>query len=313
MTISPLAATWIVDGVNIAKSAWRLWCNQVETDISAAAAAAASAGAAAAAASGARPNLLINGDFQINQRGFAGGGVTPSAYAHDRWKANTNGAIYSVSGYTVSVTSGELVQVIEPGLWGYQNLASTTLTVSVEDPTADVNVNVGGAGGSITAGAGRRSVTLTTLAGATADLTLALSGAASYRRVKLEVGASATEWEARPGAVEFILCQRYYQKLSRTSEAAWMPGMAISSGIWRAEIYSPVKMRAAPTVTFSANNTFQLYTGAAQFAPTAAVGALSDALTGFLRFDTTAMTSGAIYELRSASGQTSTVQLSAEL
>jgi len=35
----------------------------------------------------ARENLLINGDFQINQRGFGGGALTAGVYGFDRWKA----------------------------------------------------------------------------------------------------------------------------------------------------------------------------------------------------------------------------------
>ena len=54
------------------------------------------------------PNLLINGDFQINQRGFAGGALSAAAYGHDRFKAAAGGANYTVSGFVVSLASGDL-------------------------------------------------------------------------------------------------------------------------------------------------------------------------------------------------------------
>ena len=40
----------------------------------------------------AHPNLLLNGDFQINQRGFAGGALSAGTYGFDRWKADAGGA-----------------------------------------------------------------------------------------------------------------------------------------------------------------------------------------------------------------------------
>lgn len=62
-------------------------------------------------------NLVVNGDFAVNQRGFAGGALAAGAYGHDRWKAGAGGCSFTVAGGIVSHASGPLVQVIEsPGL-----------------------------------------------------------------------------------------------------------------------------------------------------------------------------------------------------
>lgn len=158
-------------------------------------------------------NLLINGDFQINQRVFAGGSLDAAVYGFDRWKAGTGGCSISISSYVVTLASGPIAQVIEPAVFGYSSLASMTFTVSIDTPSVGMTVAFGSDSDTITAGSGRRSVTLTTTGGDTGNLTLTLSAGSSvtFRRVKLEVGSTATDWQARPTVEEVALCMRYYQ------------------------------------------------------------------------------------------------------
>lgn len=54
-------------------------------------------------------NLLINGDFAINQRSFAGGALAAGVYGYDRWKAGTGGCNVTLSGSVLTHTSGPLV------------------------------------------------------------------------------------------------------------------------------------------------------------------------------------------------------------
>jgi hypothetical protein len=66
--------------------------------------------------------------------------------------------------------------------------------------------------------------------------------------VQLEVGSVATPFERRPFGLEFMLCQRYYQKL--TSTASGQPfalGGVTSSTAGRAYTQFMVIMRAAPS------------------------------------------------------------------
>ncbi len=190
-------------------------------------------------------SLLINGDFGINQRGFAGGALTAGSYGHDRWKADTGGADYSVAGDTITLASGTIVQVIES-----PRLAGETITLSVEDPSGDIDVDVEDESDTITAGSGRRGVTLTVPAGSTGDITVKLSATAqTFKRVQLEVGGHATPFERRPIGVELGLCQRYY-----VGTFASIHAQRVGSGSTfsvAAHAY-PVEMRANPSNTVSA-------------------------------------------------------------
>lgn len=195
-------------------------------------------------------NLLINGDMQINQRGFAGGALAASAYGLDRWKAGAGGASLTVAGFALTLSSGAIVQPVEPAAWGFSSLAGVPVTVSVEGLSGgSLAVAVGSQSGTISAGAGRRSVTLTPATGDSGILAVSLapaSGAVSFARVKLEVGRVATAWSARPRSAEQILCRRYY----------WRPGSTLLIDAYQAATTAsrqtlplPVPMRTTPTVS----------------------------------------------------------------
>lgn len=219
---------------------------------------------------GANPNLLINGDFQINQRVFAGGALAAGVYGHDRWKAATGGANYSVSGYVVTLNSGALEQVVETALWGYASLASQVVTISIEAPSKDLAVSFGSQSGTITAGSGRRALKLALGAGDTGNLTLQIDRSAddgvTFGRVKLEIGATATDWQARTWQAEIALCCRYYCKGFPYSVAPGNDNALNSDGrIYSAFFFAstaaagqrldfPVTMRATPTVVFYSPN-----------------------------------------------------------
>lgn len=166
---------------------------------------------------GVLPNLLINGDFGLNQRAFAFGALASGVYGVDRWKASGATDLGWVGAtQTLTINSGAIQQVIETAAWGDASLASQQVTVSVEGLTnGNLNVAVGSASGTITAGAGRRSVTLTLGAGDTGNLAVTLTPASYpvwFKRAKLEVGAAATAWQARPQTIELLLCRRYFQR-----------------------------------------------------------------------------------------------------
>ncbi|MBU2583147.1 MAG: DUF2793 domain-containing protein [Alphaproteobacteria bacterium] len=168
--------------------------------------------------SGINANLLINGGFQINQRAFAGGALSAGSYGFDRWKAATGGANLSISGFVVTLASGEIEQIVETSVWGSASFASQAVTVSVEAPSQQLTVTFGSQSGTIAAGAGRQSVTLNLGAGDTGNLSFKLkrtaAGSVTFGRVKLELGGTATAWEARAAPLEFSLCQRYFVRFS---------------------------------------------------------------------------------------------------
>lgn len=208
-------------------------------------------------------NLIINGDFAINQRVFGGGALAAGAYGYDRWKAGASGCTVSLSGDTLTHTSGSLVQIMEaPGI------AGQTITVSVEDPSGSVGVDVDGATGTITAGSGRRGVAIAVPSGSTGNVTLTITAiSVTYKRVQVEIGPTPTAWRARPAAVEIAMCQRYYEKSydlatpAGTADAFngaivfWNPNTV---GNTRYPVTLAVQKRVPPTVTL-----YSLHTGAA--------------------------------------------------
>lgn len=111
-------------------------------------------------------------------------------------------------------------------------LAGQVVTVSVEDPTATLAVDLSGASGTIAAGSGRRSVTLTVPSGATGNVTLTLSGTAvSFAKPMLTRGTVAPLFERLPQTFLIQLCQRYYEKsydLGTAPGAASVTGLKVS-------------------------------------------------------------------------------------
>lgn len=193
-------------------------------------------------------NLIINGDFQINQRAFAGGALGSGVYGWDRWRGACTATL---SGYTVTLSSGGLIQFIEPAAWGLDSLANVPITVSVDSPSADLTIAVGSASGTITAGAGRRSVIVTPPnSGVLAfSITKATAGTVTFGRVKASLLSSDTAWASRSLTLEKHLCQRYYFA---------MPGSmfidAYDSGpgnYYFVHFPFPTTMRTTPSATYT--------------------------------------------------------------
>jgi Protein of unknown function (DUF2793) len=165
-----------------------------------------------------RQNLLINGDFAINQRAFSGGSLAANAFGFDRWRAGATGASLTLAGGILTLASGDISQAVEAAQWGLITFAGLVVTVSLEGPTADVRVRLGGIDTSIAAGTGRRSVSLTIPVGFLGVPVLVLSrlsaGQVSFSRVKLEVGGSATAWNPRALSAEETLAKRYFYRIT---------------------------------------------------------------------------------------------------
>lgn len=205
-------------------------------------------------------NLLINGDFQLNQRGFAGGALSAGVYGFDRWKADTGGADVSVSSFTVTLASGKIVQVVEPAVFGQASFSGLPVTFSVDSPSADMLVEWHGTSGVISAGSGRKSVTLTsvTTGNATLKISKNAAGSVTFGRVVAELGTVADPRNtARPLSQELSLAQRYFQKSYNLAVA---PGTVTTLGRQHRNILGAYvfyvntqslmsRMRVAPTVT----------------------------------------------------------------
>lgn len=204
-------------------------------------------------------NYLFNGCLRINQRG-ASGGVSTGGYLWDRWHVN-NGSSFSVNSTTRVLTlNGTTTQFIEN-----PDLANQQVTVSVEDPSGTINVIIGTydgttatVNGNITAGAGRRSVTLTVPSAATGHVMcrLVTTGATTFKNIQLERGPIATSFEHRPVTLELLLCQRYY--CSGYVYDIWPAPAGTFASTYRVDW--PVTMRASPSLSFSFTSSSNLST-----------------------------------------------------
>ncbi|TIE20987.1 hypothetical protein DI041_04075 [Stenotrophomonas maltophilia] len=200
-------------------------------------------------------NMLINCGLPINQRVFAGGALAAGAYGYDRWKAGAGGCNVTINATTgvFTHTSGSLQQIVEAPVlaWGQP------LTISVENPSGSITVSVGGATGTITSGTGRRGVTVTPSGSGNMTVQLTATGV-SYSRPQLERGSAATAFDARPAALELLLCQRYYET---SFEDGVAPSLGAASGLSMqstgytsgrvrlAFVPFKVRKRAAPAMT----------------------------------------------------------------
>jgi hypothetical protein len=196
-------------------------------------------------------NVVINGDFRINQTGYVSAAVlAAAAYGHDQWKAGAAGGDYSFT----------------------QLKSSTQITIasgkSLIQPIEDVNV----AGGSYvltwtgTAQA-RAGVNTLTPSGSYAASPLLISGqtagtvmsvefnAGTLGTVKLESGSLATPFVMRPLDQELLMCQRYFEQIAMTTGAYAPIGVGQCIAATAAQIVVPMKVtkRAPPTLLGSSN------------------------------------------------------------
>ena len=180
-------------------------------------------------------NLLINGNFAINQRAYVSGAAVGSAntYTLDRWRVVTSGQslVFSASGNGNQITApaGGVEQVIEGlSIAGGSYVLNWTGTA-----TATVGGTARTKGGVFTLTAG-------------ANVTVRFTGG-TVSVAQLEPGTIATPFEQRPYGMELILCQRYTVKLLGS-----VAGVASAVSQFSSCTIG-LQMRAAPSITNLAN------------------------------------------------------------
>lgn len=176
------------------------------------------------------PNLLINPDFAVNQRGKSD---YTTGFSVDCWKCNN--ITLNANGGTITLTKadgisqGELVQRVEGA---YKSLAGKTVTISC----ADVDGNIIKGTATIPAEQPAATTNLTSASSGNVWITFSWSvtgrfyfriwlrgsAALTYSPAwcKVEVGEVATPFVPRLAAEELTLCQRFYQIHSTNSIAA---------------------------------------------------------------------------------------------
>jgi len=155
-------------------------------------------------------NLLINGEFRINQRGYASASnLASGSYGFDRWKSsftNTTLTFTSASqGQIVTINSGgSIKQIIER-----ENVSAGTYILSWTGTATGRVYNTGATPPSYAASP--LFVTLDGLANVEVEFT-ASGGTQTLWKPQLEANYQATPFEQRPYGIELALCQRYYEK-----------------------------------------------------------------------------------------------------
>lgn len=208
-------------------------------------------------------NLIINSDFSINQRNFAGGSLTADTYGFDRWKAreqSTTSVSRAADGTVTLNDDGKLVQVIEAAEFG-PSFTNQEFTVAMLDPSEDFEISFsnhpdddGKTTATISAGNGLQTVTFTASGldsggDMMVSVTQSSGGNASFKEILLAKGSETPVRSQRTKSEELRRCQRYYVASLNVSGN----GHANTAATLRARGtgYFPVEMRIAPTVSLN--------------------------------------------------------------
>ena len=204
------------------------------------------------------PNLLINGDFKINQRGSSTYTCTKNEYTVDRWLGSNNLTVtQTASGVTLSNTSTSasttFVQKLEEP---YSSFAGQSLTLSAKiageiyfltttipatEPTTATTLKTA----TISTGV---SLVMNVYPNSILGFGIKLSPEATttLTYLKLEVGTSPTIFTPRPYAEELALCQRFFTKYNNN---LYIRGVIVTTTQARGFIPLLQTMRTVPTVT----------------------------------------------------------------
>ena len=176
------------------------------------------------------PNLLINGDFRINQRGKTSYTVG-AKYSVDRWMLWYGSLVVNSDG-SVTHTANDNWQGLRYYIEFPSRLAGKTLTLSTYGSSSNTRTfdvvlfkagtsssSVLASSGQIPSGESINSITFTVPNDVTDNDKLSIvlytpykGNSVTWYYAKLELGSVATANSPRPYAEELAMCKRYYQK-----------------------------------------------------------------------------------------------------
>jgi hypothetical protein len=208
----------------------------------------AATGLAWVTASNGVPNLLLNSNFALNQRGYVSAtNLASGVYGFDRWKSNyTNTTLTftaSTQGQSITINaSGGLQQVIEQGL-----VPAGTYTLSWTGTATGRVYNSGSTPPAYAASP------ITFTADGTANVVVeytAVSTTKTLSKVQFNAGTNTTWSLATPTlATELAACQRYYQRINTIGNTYPMFAYGIGKTTTQVLCELPLKvnMRVTPT------------------------------------------------------------------
>lgn len=182
-------------------------------------------------------NLIINGQFNINQRQKSGSVVLAAgAYGHDRWKAGASGCTYTFASSagvtTITISAGSLQQVIE-GINIRTDTHVLSWTGTAQGKIAGGSYGASGVTGSLTGGS---------------DATVEFN-TGTLTSVQVTPGTVAQAFINIGDIEELKLCQRYCFRFNLSGVDSFVSDAEMTNSGVLAFVTGrfPVKMRVDPT------------------------------------------------------------------
>jgi hypothetical protein len=239
-------------------------------------------------------NILVNGGFEVWQRGTSFSNPAEGDFTADKWKATKNGSptvsvaqdtdeesgVYALK-LDITVAAGSVQFGVFQSLENYQEYKGKTITFSASLKTSTASAyriritdGISTTYSDYHTGSGSYetlSVTHTVSASATTVATgIGRFGAISVSSclvdsAMLVVGDNALSFKPEDPAVELERCQRYYQKVGGELSAAAVAvaNVACASGATgQGSLRLPIEMRATPTVTVQNGTSWLVFNNA---------------------------------------------------
>lgn len=192
-------------------------------------------------------NLVINGEFRVNQRAYvSAAALAAGSYGHDRWKAGAGGGDYSftqlVSSTQITIAASKTLMQVIAG----ENIRGGNYALSWAG-TAQARVGINGAA---PAGAYAASPILLTGVNAAQNVTLEFgngAAAGTLQDVQFEPGIKANAFEHRPYGIEELLCLRYFEVAMSSGLGQIFNAFQYAGGTFYATWPLKVRKRAIPT------------------------------------------------------------------
>lgn len=206
----------------------------------------------------ANPNIIINSDFKINQRGASIYDSDNYGYTVDRWSMEggssnwTLGSVTPVSnGLKIKSMIGNILTVDQPIEEGLI-VSGETYTLSATVDGVEKSISFAVSSTTRTLSFTYATVTFSTDSRTGADYKVSLNVNAgktvTFNNVKLEKGAQATAYVEPDPAIELLRCQRFYHTRRYEVPIIYSPGKGNYGG---GQVNFPVTMRVAPTITIT--------------------------------------------------------------
>ena len=253
------------------------------------------------------PNLLINPNFAINQRGQAS--YTGAVYGVDRWKGIGDAITATPVANGIQLSSrgtGNIYikQIVETNLAGKTVTASCKLSAinSGEGGRIAVYCSTDGTSWTLISGMTIATAGISTLTVAiptdalyvSVDVGVRPSSDVVFEWAKLEIGSVATEFSPPSIADELLKCQRYYIDIGIKGLTSYLIGSGVfySTTLAYVAIPLPTTLRTAPTLILGDLSRLTLLGDGKSYTPTEVVllGTNNNAVS--LRYSVTGATVG---------------------